>query len=396
MMNHDLIVFGEDWGGLPSSTQHLVKLLARDRKVLWINSIGLRRPRLNLHDIKRVGVKLTRSVSAIIADKINHCKNNSLRNDSNVNRDTETPSNLRIINPITIPVPCTKFERRCAVWLLNYQLQPVIKKWHLHKPILFVSLPTAVNMVGQLNESAVVYYCGDDFSGLAGVDHKNVALDEKLLVEKSDLIVAASAELAARFPQYKTLQLTHGVDYQLFSQPVARACDLPNNGKPIAGFYGSLSAWLEVELLTEVIKAMPHWDFVFIGKQEVDMSVLMAMPNTYFLGARPHSELPSYSQHWQASLLPFHDNAQIRACNPLKLVEYLAVGVPIVATRFPALAPYKHLVQQVSSRDDFILALEMTRYLSTIPNFSSTLKQSVANKTWRTKAQLLSRRLESL
>ena len=59
IMTHDLLVFGEDWGGLPSSTQHLIGKLATDHKTVWINSIGLRRPRLCLHDIKRMWNKMT-------------------------------------------------------------------------------------------------------------------------------------------------------------------------------------------------------------------------------------------------------------------------------------------------------------------------------------------------
>jgi hypothetical protein len=55
----DLIMFGEDWGALPSSTQHFAHELVADRKILWVNSIGLRRPRLNRHDLLRLARKLT-------------------------------------------------------------------------------------------------------------------------------------------------------------------------------------------------------------------------------------------------------------------------------------------------------------------------------------------------
>ena len=52
-------------------------------------------------------------------------------------------------------------------------------------------------------------------------------------------------------------------------------------------------------------------------------------------------------------MLPFHDNSQIQACNPLKLREYLAAGTPIVATQFAALAPYADLARIVTDRDSF-------------------------------------------
>ena len=51
---HDMVVFGEDWGRHPSSTQHLVRRLSGDRSMLWVNSIGMRRPRLNRADMHRM------------------------------------------------------------------------------------------------------------------------------------------------------------------------------------------------------------------------------------------------------------------------------------------------------------------------------------------------------
>ena len=54
----EIIVFGEDWGVLPSSTQHIIKRLMPDHDVVWVNSLGLRRPKLNARDFKRACNKL--------------------------------------------------------------------------------------------------------------------------------------------------------------------------------------------------------------------------------------------------------------------------------------------------------------------------------------------------
>jgi hypothetical protein len=56
-MPRGIVAFAEDWGGLPSSTQHIVGRLARDRDVVWVNSIGMRRPRLDARDLKRLVAK---------------------------------------------------------------------------------------------------------------------------------------------------------------------------------------------------------------------------------------------------------------------------------------------------------------------------------------------------
>jgi len=377
-MSSDLVVFGEDWGGLPSSTQHLIRHLSDSRKILWVNSIGLRKPRLNMADCGRALQKLT----------------------SRGARDNRGPimpgSGFTVLRPKTIPAPSTRLARFMAAALLQNQLLLAMKKAGLHQPILWISLPTASDLVGKLGEKAAVYYCGDDFSALAGVDHLTVAAREGELQDKADLIITASEQLAERFPAPKTRLLTHGVDYQLFSTPAPRAFDLPADGKPIAGFYGSISEWLDLELLEAVVKRMPHWNFVIIGKAVVDASALRGLPNVNFLGPRPHHELPRYSQHWNASLLPFRNNAQIQACNPLKLSEYLAAGQPVVSTPFPALKPFRSLISVVDSVDSMVEALEASVSLSGDGGFQEKSRSLVSSQSWQSRAGLVGRWLDSI
>jgi len=380
-MRHDLIVFAEDWGGLPSSTQHLIKQLAKNRKVVWINSIGLRQPTFSLRDIKRLWVKLTAPKTACAQpEQVN----------------IPVSHDFHIINPRTLPAPRSRFARYLAQQVLLLQIKPIIKKAQLDSPILWTSLPTAVDFAGCLDETALVYYCGDDFSGLAGVDHATVDKRERELGGKADLIMVSSKKLLPKFPAQTTQLLTHGVDYELFATATERAADLPDDGRPIAGFYGSISAWLDIKLLHETILRMPGWHFVFIGHAVIDVSLLSGLDNVSFLGPRPHHELPRYSQHWTVSLLPFVDNAQIRACNPLKLKEYLAAGRPIVCTDFPAIAPYRGLVQVANSSDAMLEALNAAEHLQALPAFPDALRNTVVNKSWQTRAQQVSDWLEKL
>lgn len=381
-MNRSLVVFGEDWGGLPSSTQHLIRHLKEDRQVIWVNSIGLRRPQLTMRDARRVWQKLTAGkTTPQPEDKA-----------SEASRQPEPQHNLTIIHPRTLPAPRTGLERKVARSMLIKQIQPVLKAQAIENPILWTSLPTAVDMAGHLGESALVYYCGDDFSALAGVDHDTVAQREQELVNKANLIVAASDKLVAKFPADKTRLLPHGVDYKRFATPSSRADDLPNDGQPIVGFYGSLSNWLDIDLLVAVISQMPDVHFVFIGKIETDVSRVLALPNVIHLGPRPHQALPGYSQHWTISMLPFLDNAQIRSCNPLKLREYLATGRPVVSTPFPALMPYKDQVAVAVNAEQWQTAIRAAVNAPASPERQAL----VQDHTWEARASLLANWLDDL
>ena len=380
-MSRDLIVFGEDWGSLPSSTQHLIKYLAKQRKVVWVNSIGLRRPDFSRHDIKRIFNKLFGTKARSLPIK----------------KTSKLPGkNFHIVYPRTFPAPRSTIGRWLAAKLLVSQIKPVTRAAGLTRPILWISLPTAVDVAGQLDESALIYYCGDDFSALAGVDHTTVAKREHELIKKSDLILAASEQLAQRLPEETTRLLPHGVDFSLFSTPALRAEDLPNDGRPIAGFYGSISDWLDIDLLCKTIVRMPHWHFVFIGKQVVDTGALSKFNNVHLLGELSHQQLPSYSQHWTASLLPFKDNAQIRACNPLKLNEYLAAGSPIISTPFPALKPFQEVLQIVNNSDEMVNALEVSEKMKNLKSLSDASRKTVVKNSWSARAQQVSQWMETI
>ena len=259
-------------------------------------------------------------------------------------------------------------------------------------PILWLSLPSAVDILGKLGEKAVLYYCGDDFSSLAGVDHAAVSVMEKELAEKADLIVVASDVLAKKFPPEKTHIVHHGVDYDLFSSPMPRPADMPS-GRPIAGFYGSIAEWIDQDLLCESADRLTDWDFVIIGTANVDFSELTRRSNIHLLGPRAHNELPGYIQHWNSALLPFKQTPQIHACNPLKLREYLASGTPVVTTYFPALKGYEDLINVAHSAQDFIRAIEETKEFK---GRHEAGQSRVAKETWFNRAEAVEVLLKKL
>ncbi len=378
-MPRDLVVFGEDWGRHPSSTQHLVRRLADDRSVLWVNSIGLRRPRASRADVTRALAK----AGAVVARK-------SAPAVTDAAAERDRPDSVHVVAPVAIPWPGNGAAALFNRVSLSRQILPKLQRADA-RPILWASLPTAVAVCGALGEAATVYYCGDDFGGLAGVDHAAVLRDEERLVAKADLIFAASPRLAAGFPAEKTLLLEHGVDFDLFSGPCASAEDLP--GGLVAGFYGALADWVDIPLLAETARRLPHWTFCFVGPVLADVAELAGLDNVVLLGPRPHHALPRYSAHWTASMLPFRDCPQIRACNPLKLREYLAAGTPVVSTAFPALMPYARHVAIAEGAADFARALERA---AEEPGDASARKQAVVGETWAARARIAAEALEKL
>ena len=208
-MQKDMIVFGEDWGRHPSSTQHIMRRLACERRIMWVNSLGLRRPRLSRRDLARLAAK----ASSLLSPR-------SARIDASAAGTSDAAHPFTsVINPHAIPWPGSRLASAVNRQTLSRQIKAAMRRSGFERPVLWTSLPTALPVVGELGESGLVYYAGDDFGALAGVDHKPVLEAERRLAEKADLILAASDEIASRFDPDKTRMVPHGVDFDLFSKP---------------------------------------------------------------------------------------------------------------------------------------------------------------------------------
>jgi glycosyltransferase involved in cell wall biosynthesis len=213
----------------------------------------------------------------------------------------------------------------------------------IQRPVLWLSLPTAVDVVGRLDESATVYYCGDDFGALEGVDHAAVLAMERELADKAQLIVVSHPALAKKFPSEKIHLLPHGVDFDAFANATRVQTDAGD--APVAGFVGSIDSRLDIAALQAAVRRLPDWQFRFYGPIKTDISRLARYANVAFPGPLAAQDVAGYIKGWQVALLPYADSPMVRACNPLKLREYLAAGTPVAAIDMPALTEFRDVVE---------------------------------------------------
>jgi glycosyltransferase involved in cell wall biosynthesis len=365
-----MIVFGEDWGAHPSSTQHLISHLAQGRKVLWVNSVGMRAPRLNTNDVLRAMSKALKFLGRQPGT-----------------RGNAAAAPFPVVQPLILPMARSSAGRALNRHLIARKVGRAAAAAGLHNPVLWLSMPSAADAIGALDHCGLVYYAGDDFAALTGVDHAAAAELEAEVAGRAGLIIAASDAIARKFPSNKTATVPHGVDLALFTTPAERPADLPDD-VPVAGFYGSIADWIDVKMVAAAARELPHWRFMMIGSVQTDITPLTSLPNVIFLGPRPHAALPGYAQHWHAGIIPFRDTAQIRACNPLKLREYLAAGRPVISTPFPALKPYAHLASTVRNAGEMVQALRDA--LTDQPEAAARRKRAVAAEDWVVRAAEIS------
>ena len=65
------------------------------------------------------------------------------------------------------------------------------------------------------------------------------------------------------------------------------------------------------------------------------LDALASRPNVSWVGRQPYSELPRFLAHGDVGVVPYADTAFNRGSFPLKTLEYLSAGLPVVATGLP-------------------------------------------------------------
>lgn len=319
LRGRDMLCFGHDWRGDPLSKTHLMRLLSRDNRILWINSIGYRAPTASGRDLGRILHKLEAAAEPV----------------------KEVEPNIFALSPLAIPaygVPAVQKVNRA---LLQLQIRRAMEKLGLRRVINWVWNPTAAVVAGALGEALVVYYCVDEFTAFTGVPPQLVAL-ERTLIERADLLIVSSERLRRAKSPYneRTALVRHGVQYDHFRRALDPALPIPHDvrrlPRPVIGYFGLMAEdWIDVDLLAHLAKRFSSGSMVLLGKVTTDLGELTSLPNVHVLGRKPFEVLPAYCKAFDVAINPFPINDVTLSANPLKVREYLAAGLPVVSTRIP-------------------------------------------------------------
>ena len=313
-----IVCFANDWDGDPLSKTHLMRLAAKTRTVLWVNSLGNRPPRVTRRDIDRLRRKLIDATRGV----------------------RQVEPGLFVLAPLALPVYDRPAIKTLNGRLLEWQVRHAMRRLAIRRPIVISYLPAAAPVVDRLDASACVYHCVDDFGAFEGAGDAIVTMERELM-KKSDLVVCSSEPLReARARNHRNVALVrHGVDHAHFARATAHATPvhplIAGLPRPVLGFVGLMAEWVDQELLAKLARHYDRGTLVIVGRADVDTTALAALPNVVMTGRLPYEQLPSVLKGFDVALCPFRDDALTQAANPLKVREYLAAGLPVVSSPVP-------------------------------------------------------------
>lgn len=246
---------------------------------------------------------------------------------------------------------------------------PALSKWlfdHEFSTIDLIYLrdPKQGQWLNQIPHRASIYRIADCDTGFKHFDSHNKRMEENL-AGQVDLVAYTANTLQGYVENLhpkKTLYLPNGVDLSNFSQPdISMPVEYLGLGNPIVVFVGSINYWFDFDLLNNLTKALPRVNFVLIGPNEQNREQFVPKDNLHLLGRRTYDQIPRYLYHADIGIIPFNARDYpelIHAVNPLKLYEYAACGLPIVATRWEELEKIDPPASLCETQEDFVKAIE--------------------------------------
>lgn len=336
-----------------TNKQHTARLLAkRGWRVLYVESVGLRSPSISSgRDWGRLFRRLLRGIKALLAGP------------------EKVENNVWVLPPLMMP-----FKHHLSIirafnqGLLRSTISSFLKQNRFFRPLVWTYHPFMLEAISGLEIGPLVYHCVDNLAAVPGVDAQAFNREEQRLLKQCTAVftTAPALQVKCQACNPNTHYFSNVVDVDHFGRALssgplpADLCEIP---EPRFVYYGVLSDFkVDFALVLTVARMHPDWHWVFIGeeregqhnKSAVDLRKLQ---NVHFIGFRSYDILPEYLRGMSVGLLPTLLNEYTRSMFPMKYYEYLAAGLPVVATPLDFTLSCNKGLESGENANNFALAI---------------------------------------
>lgn len=308
-----------------TNKQHIALRLAADHSVIYIDSLGLRTPRLSRKDLHRVVRRLVPLLS---------------RHSSRSKREREGvvrwPGQDRLISfsPVVIPWHGSAIARAINRLLIRRQLISRLPEHY----ILWTFSPVTYEL--EDHAKTVIYHSVDLLHTLPSLPREALLAAERSLIARADFVIASSKGVQAHIrAQGGDAALWENVaDVELFR---AARCALR---EPRAIFVGNLtSSKVDFGILEDLVRcgvkvALAGPSSIDGTSRDPSLGRLLASGKAEYLGVLSQKAIAHELGRSRVGIIPYCCNEYTSGVFPMKVYEYLAAGLPVVATPLPSLS----------------------------------------------------------
>ena len=362
-------VAGVPWDGVQGTDHRLVEHLI-DRPILWVDPIRPYQPKTAGRSFSKRG----RAQIATLAE---------IR-----------PNLWRLA--VTGPPAATRLPvRRFARMMTTLAISRAINALQLGAVDVICANPMWT--FGSIPAGRRIFFATDDFiagASLMGLSARHLLSMWNRTVQDADVVVAVSPTLAERAKP-------SGVDVRVLPNGCApeRFKDAPPTPsveltRPIAGVIGQMNERLDLQLLEEV--ADSGASLLLVGPKTLRDSGsalrfdrLVAHKHVQWVGLVPYESVPGFAAAMDVGLTPYCDDDFNQASFPLKTLEYLSAGLPVVSTDLPSARWLQTPRVHVCARDEFVGAVSEELRRGLVPGGREASLAVAEQNSWKSRANEL-------
>ncbi|HVR76420.1 MAG TPA: glycosyltransferase [Planctomycetota bacterium] len=387
-----IICFAPDpWADIWRNRHRLLSVFSRTNRVLYVE------PRLHVRPLAR------RLRSGEIRPR-----------DFFRRRIEEVQKNLFVYHdPLFLPRTGWRGIGKAMDRLRQALLERAVRRLGFARPVLWLVRPSCWDVLGKFDEKAVLYQIVDDYLSYPGVTpraRERLEREERVIAGHADLVVVTAETLLAakRGLHPNVILIPNGVDEGTLEEGRRAGGDVPRElveaRKPVLGYLGGITEKLDLELLEKVarsLEAASTGTLVLVGPVNVAsvgalrrIERLRASPAVLFTGKKEAMDVPAFLRGFDVGLIPYAPGEQSRSIDPLKLYEYLAFGIPVVAADIPSMRPHAAVVRVAADHATFLAHLGEAA-LERDEALAARRRAIAAENGWERRADQISDALEA-
>jgi len=253
--------------------------------------------------------------------------------------------------------------------------------------LLTMPAPSLVELVPILRERgySIVYDIMDDWEEFHNADQapwydQDI---ERNLVLQSDVVCAVTPVLIEKFADIRSdvLLIGNGYSPETLGVKFRGISGTSREAKTVIGYFGHLTdSWFDWELVLQLAEEHREIQFEMIGYGEPEWVKIRVgeAQNIKLVGKVHPKELHGFVKTWKFGIIPFKEGGLARAVDPIKIYEYLYLGLPTFVTGIEHIQNYPMVF--FTNRADALAAFD--KFVASHAQNDERLDSFLKSTTW--------------